>query len=194
MLVIPRYPGTSTNSGQRFRVQESDPDHRLPKLNYHTMKEKQIRELLSQAELGTTGDKNALMARHQQYGFISSVYGSLLIVFPRWTMLYNANQDRSTNQRQNMEQLRKELKKWEGEGKTKKVDIGDTDEYQVGGWMKLTDWFSSLTPPSDYTRKISLSSSRGRGEAVRTCISLGLPRVQKGVVPLKTPRFLKSWT
>lgn len=37
------------------------------------MKEKQIRELLSQAELGTTGDKNVLMARHQQCGFTSSV-------------------------------------------------------------------------------------------------------------------------
>lgn len=49
----------------------------------------------------------------------------------RWTMLYNANQDRSVNQRQDVEQLRKELKKWEGEGKAKKVDIGDTDEYQV---------------------------------------------------------------
>ena len=59
--------------GKQFRVQESDPDHRLPKLNYHTMKEKQIRELLSQAELGTTGDKNVLMARHQQCGFTSSV-------------------------------------------------------------------------------------------------------------------------
>ena len=46
-------------------------------------------------------------------------------------MLYNANQDRSVNQRQDVEQLRKELKKWEGEGKAKKVDIGDTDEYQV---------------------------------------------------------------
>jgi len=33
------------------------------------MKEKKIRELLSQAELSTTGDKNTLMARHQQYGF-----------------------------------------------------------------------------------------------------------------------------
>ena len=32
------------------------------------MKEKQIRELLGRAELSTTGDKNTLMARHQQYG------------------------------------------------------------------------------------------------------------------------------
>ena len=46
-------------------------------------------------------------------------------------MLYNANQDRSTNQRQDMEQLGKELKKWEGEGKAKKVNIGDAGEYQV---------------------------------------------------------------
>lgn len=46
-------------------------------------------------------------------------------------MLYNANQDKSNNQRQDLEQLRKELKRWEGEGKAKKVDIGDTDEYQV---------------------------------------------------------------
>jgi len=46
-------------------------------------------------------------------------------------MLYNANRDRSTNQRQDTEQLRKELKKWEGEGKAKKVDVGDMDEYQV---------------------------------------------------------------
>jgi hypothetical protein len=52
-------------------------------------------------------------------------------LFLRWTILYNANQDRSVNQQQDMEQLRKELKKWEGEGKAKKVDIGDPDEYQV---------------------------------------------------------------
>lgn len=38
------------------------------------MKEKQIRELLSQAELSTTGDKNGLMARHQQYDFIGSAW------------------------------------------------------------------------------------------------------------------------
>jgi E3 ubiquitin-protein ligase RAD18 len=124
---------TSTHSGQRFSAQQSDPDHRLPKLNYHTMKEKQIRELLSQAELSTTGDKSVLVARHQQYGFICSTYGSLLMEYSglRWTMLYNANQDRSVNQRQDLEQLRKELKKSGGEGKVKKIDIGDTEEYQV---------------------------------------------------------------
>ena len=62
------------HSERSLSAQESDPDHRLPKLNYHTMKEKQIRELLSQAELSTSGDKNALMARHQQYIFLCSVY------------------------------------------------------------------------------------------------------------------------
>jgi len=95
------------------------------------MKEKQIRELLSRAELSTAGDKSVLMARHQQYGFTHSARVTPNRVFLRWSMLYNANQDRSTDQRQDMEQLRKELKRWEGEGKAKKVDIGDTDEYQV---------------------------------------------------------------
>lgn len=97
------------------------------------MKEKQIREMLSQAELSTAGDKNVLTARHQQYGLIRPEYESFLRPLLSWTMLYNANQDRSINQRQDVEQLRKELKRWEGEGRTKKVDIGDADEYQVGG-------------------------------------------------------------
>ena len=103
------------------------------------MKEKQIRELLSQTELSTTGDKNALMARHQQYGYSYSARAARNRIFLRWTMLYNANQDRSAHQREDIEQLRKELKKWEGEGKAKKANIGDTDEYQVcTGWEQLT--------------------------------------------------------
>lgn len=58
-------------------------------------------------------------------------------------MLYNANQDRSVDQRQDIEQLRKELKRWEGEGKAKKVDIGDTDEYQVG--VGTCRWKAGIT-------------------------------------------------
>lgn len=61
-------------------------------------------------------------------------------------MVYNANQDKSVNQRQDMEQLRKELKRWEGEGKIKKVDIGDADEYQVGGRV-LDGSSASLNKP-----------------------------------------------
>lgn len=61
------------------------------------------------------------------------------------------------NQRQDIEQLRKELKRWEGEGKAKKVDIGDADEYQVrlmtGVWQ-----FHSQILVSDCTNKILLSS------------------------------------
>ena len=95
------------------------------------MKEKQIRELLSQAELSATGDKNSLMARHQQYSFSCCPCAAPNRTLLRWTMLYNANQDRSVNQREDMEQLRKELRKWESEGKAKKANIGDADEYQV---------------------------------------------------------------
>lgn len=64
-------------------------------------------------------------------------------------MLYNANQDRSTNQRQSIEQLRRGLKKWEGEGKAKKVDIGDTVEYQVGNC-----WGNRLILVTDSTQRL----------------------------------------
>ena len=95
------------------------------------MKEKQIRELLSRAGLSTAGDKNTLMSRHQQYSFGCSTCFTPNRTLLRWTMLYNANQDRSTNQREDAEQLRKELRKWESEGKAKKANIGDANEYQV---------------------------------------------------------------
>jgi hypothetical protein len=116
------------------------------------MKEKQIRELLGQAELSTTGDKNTLMARHQQYNFVRSAQEfAPNRLFLRWTMVYNANQDKSMNQRQDVEQLRKELKRWEGEGKTKKVDIGDADEYQVR--VRTGILAVSLTPSAQRLHK-----------------------------------------
>ena len=68
-------------------------------------------------------------------------------------MLYNANQDRSANQRQDTEQLRKELKRWEGEGKTKKADIGDEDEYQVRRVRTGDDQPVSLTNPAQRLHK-----------------------------------------
>lgn len=67
-------------------------------------------------------------------------------------MLYNANQDRSVNQRQDLEQLRKELKRWEGEGKAKKVDIGDTDEYQVST-RDLGEWWALVADPAQRLHK-----------------------------------------
>jgi hypothetical protein len=79
-----------------------------------------------------------------------------------------------------MEQLRKELKKWEGEGKAKKTDIGDTDEYQVRA-ICAADRCLSLILPSDSTSEISLSLLRKRGEVGRP--NRRYPGEEKGIVP-----------
>lgn len=39
----------------------------LPKENYHLLKEKALREQLSEFNLATAGDRQALAARHRQY-------------------------------------------------------------------------------------------------------------------------------
>ncbi|KAF7359252.1 DNA repair protein [Mycena sanguinolenta] len=83
----------------------SEEDH-LPKVSYDTLKDKQLRDKLTGLGLSTSGERPALIARHQ-----------------RWTMLWNANLDRSPSQRQSKVELVKELKRWEEERKTKKKKI-----------------------------------------------------------------------
>ena len=46
-------------------------------------------------------------------------------------MIYNANLDKSENQRKTIQELRSDLKKWEEDRKTKKSIVGDVDAYQV---------------------------------------------------------------
>jgi len=41
-----------------------DEDEYIPTVTYHTMKDKQLRDVLSQYQLITTGDRNAMIARH----------------------------------------------------------------------------------------------------------------------------------
>ena len=53
------------------------------------------------------------MSRHQQYGFHHSTCFAPNQKHLGWTMLYNTNQDRLTNQLEDTEQLRKELRKSE---------------------------------------------------------------------------------
>ncbi|KAJ7063548.1 hypothetical protein C8F01DRAFT_1133456 [Mycena amicta] len=77
---------------------DKDSDDRIPKQAYDTLKEWQIKAKLEELGLSTTGDRSTLVARHQH-----------------WSMLWNGNLDRSTEQRQSKERLRKTLKKWEAE-------------------------------------------------------------------------------
>jgi E3 ubiquitin-protein ligase RAD18 len=50
-----------------FRVAEEEEEDRLPKVSYHIMKEKQLRDMLTRYSLNTSGDKNVLTARHQKW-------------------------------------------------------------------------------------------------------------------------------
>ncbi|KAI0318436.1 hypothetical protein OF83DRAFT_1182403 [Amylostereum chailletii] len=75
-----------------------DDDNYIPKVSYAVLKDKQLRDLLSEHELPSTGDRHVLIARHQ-----------------RWVALYNANVDRGARQRKKPPELRAEMKKWERE-------------------------------------------------------------------------------
>ncbi|KAI0045147.1 hypothetical protein FA95DRAFT_1561436 [Auriscalpium vulgare] len=75
-------------------------DAPLPKVSYAVLKEKQIRELLAEHDLPTTGERSLLIARHQ-----------------RWITLYNANLDHHPSQRRRTAELRTELRKWEDDRK-----------------------------------------------------------------------------
>ncbi|KAL0577372.1 E3 ubiquitin-protein ligase rad18 [Marasmius crinis-equi] len=96
---------------ERASSEEDDP---LPKKSYGVLKDKAIRELLQEHDLPTNGDRNALVARHQQ-----------------WVILYNANLDKSEKLRKSLESLRRDLQHWEMQQKNKsKHEIRDTAEYQ----------------------------------------------------------------
>ncbi|KAJ6500582.1 hypothetical protein C8R45DRAFT_820007 [Mycena sanguinolenta] len=91
----------------------SEEDH-LPKVSYDTLKDRQLRDKLAGLGLSTSGERPALIARHQ-----------------RWTLLWNANLDRSLSQRQSKGELMKELKRWEEERKTKKKKITIDESHLV---------------------------------------------------------------
>ncbi|KAJ7460965.1 hypothetical protein B0H11DRAFT_2057573 [Mycena galericulata] len=90
-------------SKSKGKAKEKVDEDRIPKVSYDTLKEKQLREKLVGHGLLTTGAHALLAARHQ-----------------RWTMLWNANLDKSVANRQTKAALHKEMKKWEEDRKVKK--------------------------------------------------------------------------
>jgi E3 ubiquitin-protein ligase RAD18 len=100
------------------------------------MKDRQLKDLLTEHKLSTSGDRNSWIARHQRYAVGLNWYDevNLFIHFlwnGRWVMIYNANLDKSESQRKTIQELRSDLKKWEEDRKTKKNIVGDVDAYQV---------------------------------------------------------------
>lgn len=49
------------------REASTDDEYPLPKPNYDTLKDKQIKDMLAEQQLPTTGDRSAWIARHQRY-------------------------------------------------------------------------------------------------------------------------------
>ncbi|KDQ59637.1 hypothetical protein JAAARDRAFT_153620 [Jaapia argillacea MUCL 33604] len=97
----------------------------IPKASYHTLKDKQLRELLLDHHLPVSGDRSTWITRHQ-----------------RWVMLWNANLDKSPNLRKSANDLRSELKKWEAEKTGKKKTVVD----DVAGYEKRNKaHFQALT-------------------------------------------------
>ncbi|KAJ6606420.1 hypothetical protein DFH09DRAFT_1120145 [Mycena vulgaris] len=91
----------------------TEDDYPLPKVSYDTLKEKQLRDKLVEHGLSTTGERTVLVRRHKQ-----------------WTMLFNANLDKSASKRQTKAELRNDLKKWEEQRKSKKEKV-TVDEFHL---------------------------------------------------------------
>ncbi|EGN96253.1 hypothetical protein SERLA73DRAFT_76232 [Serpula lacrymans var. lacrymans S7.3] len=108
-----------------FRTLGSDENaDRLPKVTYHVIKDKALKELLVENKLPTSGDRVTWIARHE-----------------RWVMIYNANLDKSEKSRKTLSELRVELKKWEDNMKGRKAVVDDTEAYQA----QNKDEFARLT-------------------------------------------------
>ncbi|KAJ7168242.1 hypothetical protein C8R43DRAFT_983682 [Mycena crocata] len=95
-----RKPKSTGKGKERAAPNEADC---LPKVSYDTLKDKQLRDMLSEHGLPTTGTHAILADRHRQ-----------------WRMLWNARLDKSASKRQTLGELRKELAKWEEDRKVKK--------------------------------------------------------------------------
>ncbi|KAF8911188.1 hypothetical protein CPB84DRAFT_1672006, partial [Gymnopilus junonius] len=97
------------------KASDSDDEHPLPLSTYTTLKDRQLKDMLSESDLPLAGDRANWEQRHQ-----------------KWVMLFNANLDRSLPNRKTKVELRKELKKWEEERpKKKKHGITDVKGYQI---------------------------------------------------------------
>ncbi|KAF8894717.1 hypothetical protein BD779DRAFT_859472 [Infundibulicybe gibba] len=101
--------------GQSGKGKANDDDaFPLPKASYGTLKDKKIREMLSEHGLPTHGERSACIQRHQ-----------------RWVILYNANLDRAVAHRKTKGELRKDLKRWEDErNKKSKTVVDDIMAYE----------------------------------------------------------------
>ncbi|KAK0185881.1 hypothetical protein F5146DRAFT_936616 [Armillaria mellea] len=90
-------------------------DEALPKVSYDTLKDKQIKQLLQDQNLPTSGDRALWITRHQ-----------------RWVMLWNSNLDKAPKNRKSPSQLKSELSRWlENHQSKSKLVVEDTHRHQA---------------------------------------------------------------
>ncbi|KJA20285.1 hypothetical protein HYPSUDRAFT_827064 [Hypholoma sublateritium FD-334 SS-4] len=97
------------------RDSDSDDEHPLPLSGYTTLKDRQLKDMLTEQGLSVVGNRTIWEQRHQ-----------------RWVLIFNANLDKSLPNRKTRAELKRDLKKWEDErGKSKKTLVRDTHQYQI---------------------------------------------------------------
>ncbi|KAK0474877.1 hypothetical protein IW261DRAFT_531118 [Armillaria novae-zelandiae] len=100
-------------------------DEALPKVSYDTLKDKQIKQLLQDQKLPTSGDRALWITRHQ-----------------KWVMLWNSNLDKAPKNRKSPSQLKSELSRWlENHQSKAKLVVEDTHRHQ----KKYESEFKRLT-------------------------------------------------
>ncbi|CAL1703473.1 unnamed protein product [Somion occarium] len=131
----------STSSGNKgkgklkTKAKVDDDASPIPKVAYHTLKEKRLREMLADHDLPNNGDKDTLIKRHE-----------------RWALLYNANLDRTPTDRLTLEDLRRELKKWETERQTKRQAVTDLNAYQKANKAAFNQLVEAARPKKPPTK------------------------------------------
>ncbi len=121
------------STAQPFSRSLSVEDEALPKVSYDTLKDKQIKRLLQDQNLPTSGDRALWITRHQKYAPSFYLYLVLRVSAAlRWVMLWNSNLDKAPKNRKSPSQLKSELSGWlENHQSKSKLVVEDTHRHQV---------------------------------------------------------------
>ncbi|CCM05056.1 uncharacterized protein FIBRA_07259 [Fibroporia radiculosa] len=130
---------------------ELSEDEYLPKVSYHTIKDKRLLELLHEHELPTTGERAAWVRRHE-----------------KWVMMHNANADRASSDRRTRAQLRRDLRAWEdglraaASGKQRHV-VTDAVAYQAANRAEFAQLVEAARPKKKPTEEEAADDGQTEG-------------------------------
>ncbi|KAF5330398.1 hypothetical protein D9619_005602 [Psilocybe cf. subviscida] len=133
---------------QKKNGSDSDDEYPLPLASYNTLKDRQLKDMLSEHGLPLTGDRSTWEQRHQH-----------------WVILYNSNLDKSVANRRTKADLKRDLKKWEEDmAKKRKQPTIDSVSYQKTHKSEFTRLIdeakkSRAQPPPNLKQSDSSSSA-----------------------------------